>query len=322
MNPLISVVITNYNYGQYVAKAIQSVFEQTYRPLELIIIDDGSTDNSLEIIETAISDASEVAVHVVKQENQGIVATRNKAKSLVNGDYYTFLDADDYFDKDYVERLYKAIKEADADVAYPNWHVIEVDTGKDYRTDFPDFTNEALQRQELHVTPASLVKKASTQAIAYASDLVAEDWDYFMRLGLEGKTFVHAQDAYLNYQVKAGSRASARSYTDDTMLFEEILEQLRHTYGEDKVIERNFIVHKRMSALELDRAAIQERLRVANDNLRILSDSNKSLTGELKAYEAQVDQLHQVINDKDTHIFNLENSRLGKLQKRLRKAKN
>lgn len=86
---LISVVIPSYNHGHYLKDAINSVTSQTYRPLEIIVVDDGSIDN------TAVVAASFPEVKYYKQENSGLSAARNKGLLNCNGDYVVFLDADD-----------------------------------------------------------------------------------------------------------------------------------------------------------------------------------------------------------------------------------
>ena len=108
MSDLISVIITDYNYGKYIKKAIESIFRQTYKNLELIIINDGSTDNSDDIITELIAQADDtIAIDYVRQENKGIVYTRNLGIELANGSYFVFLDADDYFSDDYIEKMYE-----------------------------------------------------------------------------------------------------------------------------------------------------------------------------------------------------------------------
>ena len=92
MNPLISVIICVYNGEQYLNESIGSVLQQTYSPLELIVIDDGSTDGSAEIIQQY---GSRVRYHF--QENQGIGPARNTGVALAKGNYLAFLDADDLF---------------------------------------------------------------------------------------------------------------------------------------------------------------------------------------------------------------------------------
>ena len=96
---LVTVVITVYNGAPYLAEAIDSVLAQTYRPFELIVLDDGSTDGSGEIARSYGS-----ACRFAQQENAGLGAARNSAIELAKGRYYAFLDADDRFVPDKLER--------------------------------------------------------------------------------------------------------------------------------------------------------------------------------------------------------------------------
>src|SRR5918992_3658533 len=89
---LISVMIGVYNTERYLAEAIESVFAQTYRPLELIVVDDGSTDASGEVARSYAD-----RLHYHRQENAGNGAARNRAVELASGELFAFLDADDRF---------------------------------------------------------------------------------------------------------------------------------------------------------------------------------------------------------------------------------
>lgn len=96
---LVTVAITVYNGAPYLAEAIESVLAQSYRPFELIVLDDGSTDGSGEIARSYGS-----ALRFARQENAGLGAARNSAIELAKGRYYAFLDADDRFVPGKLER--------------------------------------------------------------------------------------------------------------------------------------------------------------------------------------------------------------------------
>lgn len=106
--PLVSIVIPSFNHAQYIRQAILSVFNQTYRPLELIVIDDGSTDDSCELIEQALADAP-IPARLVRQTNQGAHAALNLGCRLAAGDYINPLNSDDCFEPDRVERMVEDI---------------------------------------------------------------------------------------------------------------------------------------------------------------------------------------------------------------------
>jgi glycosyltransferase involved in cell wall biosynthesis len=89
--PLVTVIIPNYNYGRFIEKCIDSVIEQTYPNIEIIVVDDGSTDNSVEILETFTNQ-----ITLIKTKNNGSIVARNYGLLHANGEYICYLDSDDY----------------------------------------------------------------------------------------------------------------------------------------------------------------------------------------------------------------------------------
>ena len=85
---LVTIVIPCFNYSQYLGKAIQSVQAQQYSPFEIVVVDDGSTDNSAAVAETA-------GVRLIRQSNSGLGAARNTGLATAQGEFVVFLDADD-----------------------------------------------------------------------------------------------------------------------------------------------------------------------------------------------------------------------------------
>ncbi len=123
--PLVTVYITNYNYGKYIKKAIESVLNQTLQDFELIIIDDGSTDNSKEIIE---SYARHSKVHIVYQQNKGLNVTNNVALKLATGKYIVRLDADDYFHQNALEVMSRKLESDDnLGLVFPDYYLVDED---------------------------------------------------------------------------------------------------------------------------------------------------------------------------------------------------
>ena len=107
--PLVSILIPVFNVEKYLNKCLDTVIQQTYSRVEIIIIDDGSTDNSLQIIkEYAQNDRR---IKYITRENRGLINTRVEAMELSTGDYIAYVDSDDWIELNYIEKLvYTAIK--------------------------------------------------------------------------------------------------------------------------------------------------------------------------------------------------------------------
>jgi glycosyltransferase involved in cell wall biosynthesis len=96
--PLVSVIIPTYNFASFLPKAIDSCLNQTYQNLEIIVVDDGSTDHTREVVQ-----GFKDKIIYIYQDNQGVSAARNTGLELATGDFITFLDADDYLTEDSIQ---------------------------------------------------------------------------------------------------------------------------------------------------------------------------------------------------------------------------
>ena len=114
MEVKVSVIIPVYNVEKYLRECIDSILNQTLHELELICVDDGSTDGSLEILQAY--EKKDNRVTVLTQHNQGAGAARNKGLQIAKGEYLSFLDADDFFAPGMLEEAYRKCKSVSADV--------------------------------------------------------------------------------------------------------------------------------------------------------------------------------------------------------------
>ena len=113
--PKISVVIPIYNAEEYLEECLESVVGQTLRDIEIICINDGSTDNSAKICEKYAK--KDKRIIFVSTENKGPGAARNTGLGFAKGEFIGFVDSDDWIDLDFYEKLYTAAVETDADIA-------------------------------------------------------------------------------------------------------------------------------------------------------------------------------------------------------------
>ncbi len=123
MQPLISVIIPIYNMEQYLARCLDSVLNNTYRNLEVICIDDGSKDSSLEILREYEKRDSRIVV--IAKENGGVSSARNAGLDRASGRYVAFIDPDDFVHPQYFSRLLDAILQSGAEVSCCGFKTVE-----------------------------------------------------------------------------------------------------------------------------------------------------------------------------------------------------
>ncbi|HTO14253.1 MAG TPA: glycosyltransferase family 2 protein [Edaphocola sp.] len=134
-NELISVVIPIYNVNTYLEKCVSSVISQSYKNLEIILVNDGSTDNSGEIAEDFAK--NDKRIKVVHQENGGLSAARNTGLKHTSGDYVFYLDSDDYLASNALELLIGAAIKYNAEIVQANFYY-----------DYPDYLLLNIQQKE------------------------------------------------------------------------------------------------------------------------------------------------------------------------------
>lgn len=128
-NKKISVIIPAYNIEGYIARCIECVKEQTYKNLEIIVVDDGSKDNTPQILdEIAKTDDRIVVIH---KENEGVSVARNTGIEKATGEYFFFFDGDDFFEKNTIEKIYFTALEKDVDTVIYGYYRYENDAVKE-----------------------------------------------------------------------------------------------------------------------------------------------------------------------------------------------
>jgi len=128
----VSIIFPIYNNDNYIERAIRSVMNQTLKDIELILIDDGSTDRASEICDQLAAEDSRI--QVIHKKNEGSAAGRNQGIDLAHGEYIAFVESDDCVALDMYEKLYRRAKETDADIVKCGFYFCEAD--KKYEAKF------------------------------------------------------------------------------------------------------------------------------------------------------------------------------------------
>ena len=183
---LVSVIMPCYNAARHLCEAIESVLGQSYAAVELIIVDDGSTDDSYDLAQRYASSHPN-RVRLFSQANQGPYPARNLGLANAQGEYLAFLDADDYWDRECIEKLLHAATQVDAPLAYCGWQ--NVGEGAPGATPYvpPDYAGDDPVRHFLRACPwpihAAVTKRDLIDAIGGFSQryFTSLDYDLWLR---------------------------------------------------------------------------------------------------------------------------------------------
>lgn len=213
--PLVSVIIPCYNVGGYVQQAIHSILKQSYKNLEIWIIDDASTDDTLEKI-NAIKD-NRIKVIALKENTQKIGAV-NQVLQKVNGNYIAFQDADDWSEPNRIEEQVKEfIKDQDLGICFTNFRYINLKktlpentalSNNELRSSFLNFYGKSNNVITLPMCPSMMISKVVLNKTKgyhpYFMGRVAEDIHWIYRILKDFKGITVDETLY-NYKIRTGS---------------------------------------------------------------------------------------------------------------------
>ena len=217
MNDLISVIIPVYNVAFYIERCINSLLEQTYKNIEILLIDDGSEDESGKICDQYAE--VDNRIKVIHKNNSGQADSRNLGIDMSNGQYLAFIDADDFVTKDYIQYLYNLIKKYDADISnceYKKiWRYEQADEADRKTLVERAFSPEAAIEnlcylKELNCAPyCKLFKKSVFQGVRFPVGYIYEDLAVVYRLFHNAKVISYGSKTnYFYFQRKGSSMNS------------------------------------------------------------------------------------------------------------------
>jgi glycosyltransferase involved in cell wall biosynthesis len=211
-NPLISIIVPVYNISGYLDRCVNSIINQSYENLEIILVDDGSTDDSGPICD-ACKDKDE-RIRVIHKVNGGLSSARNAGLDVMKGEYVGFVDGDDFIDKYMYETLFKAIIDNDADVVQTGFHHTEVSGNISDTVTFKeaiyenhdDMFDARFNKNNINVGVwIKLYKSKIFRNIRFLEGCVYEDYAIMPSILNECRKFVVIGGAFYNYVQTPGS---------------------------------------------------------------------------------------------------------------------
>lgn len=205
-NTKVSVVITAYNVEKYIKKSIDSVLYQTYKNIELIIVEDCSTDNTLNVIKDLQNSKTPIPINFVQhKENQGAGISRRDGIKTATGDYVMLLDADDWLCRGYIEQLVQRQQETDADIIsggiayfYEEDDHYKIETyGTHISEGFQKFKD--YQDGKIVFLNNKIVRRSMYDTVEYCDRRYVEDTPVIMKLLYNANKVAYVNEAGYNY---------------------------------------------------------------------------------------------------------------------------
>ncbi len=258
MGVKISIIIPVYNAEKTIERCLESVINQKYENLEIILVNDGSTDNSKEILEQYKGKDSRIKL--INKENTGVSDTRNIGIEKATGDYIMFVDADDTVEKNMVERILNIIDEKQIDVLKYNYHIVKHKKGIiKNQENYDKYANKILSDSDMETFIDSLlegnfngyvwtlvIKKSIIQNVRFNTQIgMKEDLLFYIELLNNVKRFFFLNENLYNHYENDDSVCRSNKYyyknfedyaKVNNLLIETLKEQKKYTSKrEDKI---------------------------------------------------------------------------------------
>ena len=227
MKNLVSVIIPNHNYARYIEKTIDSALSQTHSNLEIIVVDNGSTDDSIEILNSYGK-----RIRTILQENLGQAVARNRGLNVATGDYIALLDADDYWEPDKIKKQLTLINSG-SQLIYSGLRQFDSTTGKTLRYFSPAFSGDCKKAFLENPNRAVVLGGESTALFTRKLSAIVGDFntslnsasgrDFYRRCSKHTK-FLFVDEPLVNYRSHDNNLIiNSRHIMKDTLKAYEIL---------------------------------------------------------------------------------------------------
>jgi glycosyltransferase involved in cell wall biosynthesis len=245
--PKVSIIVPAYNVAPYLGETLDSVLAQTRGDYEVVVVNDGSTDETAQVVEQYRDRFAGKLVYVW-QENRGLAAARNTAIRTARGQYISLLDSDDVWMPRYLEAMLGLLESDPAlDLVFPNaifWGSPQFD-GRDFQSVFPPnppITMEKILGRESNVFGLATLRRELVLTVgSYDESLRAsEDFDLWLRLLKRGSQFGFVTEPLVKYRFRRDSLSNTgiTLYRNRLRVFEKVMQAIDTTPAERAIAER------------------------------------------------------------------------------------
>lgn len=244
MNIKISIIVPIYNGDKYLSRCLNSLLSQTLKDIEIILINDGSNDNSKCICEQFKQNNQNIKL--INQENKGLGNARNTGIPYCNGEYVTFVDSDDYLNNKCLEILYELAKKYNSYLCFSNVKIVKKEIHKEIKNNinYKQLSKQeafniffrANKEKDLHGVHGKLVKKELLNDFKFVENKINEDIPYTYEMIKKAKNIVFV-DEELYYYFKNSNGISNKSFNIEKMdlldIWDDIYKRVEKEFPEN-----------------------------------------------------------------------------------------
>ena len=283
----VSVIVPVYNAEKYLDQCLSSITKQSYKNLEIIVIDDGSTDNSPKLCDIWKSKDSRVTI--IKQENGGAGVARNTGIKKATGTYICFLDSDDYMDKSTIEKCVKAMEEVQADAVVCGSNRLS----EDGKINPIPMKNKKLIYKEKEVQEQLLASfftgsKGSGVSVwgkFYRLDIIKDN-----HLLFQSEREIYSEDALFNLSYFA--KVSSAVIVPENLLYHlENADSISHSYQEERESKKDIFLLEALKIVEKEQMAESVSFHIQARYHAYVMNSLKQIMGSKDGFKAKADLL-------------------------------
>lgn len=243
-SPLVSIIIPLYNAENFISECLCSVLKQTYKEIEIIVVNNNSTDGSVEVVQDIIT-KNPSKIQLVNEYNRGAPHARNKGLSLANGQFIQFLDADDKISSNKIEEQLKAFSPL-IDVVISDYIVYSEKMDK--IIEYKSFENLEFNPLEIAITNIittcnPLYRKKIIEDIGgYDTSLEgSQDWEFHIRLVLKGYKFKYLKGQFFHY--RKHSKSMSYNWVAIYKIACFIVDKYKYEIKDSKMFNDNISIH-------------------------------------------------------------------------------
>ena len=313
---LVSVIIPVYNVEKYVEKCIKSVLNQSLKSIEIIIVNDGSTDKSKDIV-TKISTMNN-NIKVINQKNNGLSEARNVGIKSARGKYIFLLDSDDYLEKHVLENMVNRAEKDDADIVIGKFNFVY--ENNDRKKSSVNWLDESLlvnnveaikellllEKFQFHAC-GKLYKRELFKKIYFPKNKYFEDLATTYKLIYKAKKIVYINESCYEYLIRKGSICNS-SFEERHLDFINHIDDMEKFFKDEKIydfIEEFFVKMKINMYINLgfNKVALEENKKIRDEKLIVLKSK---ILNELNNSDIKLNKRYQIyrwIINKNLNIY-------------------